>query len=65
MTVGGDQYEYAPARPLAVYLLGGLEFDALLALQRRLVYDIAGDRDSAALVLCDHPTGITDRKSVV
>ncbi len=59
MTVGGDQYEYAPARPLAVYLLGGLEFDALLALQRRLVYDIAGDRDSAALVLCDHPTGIT------
>jgi len=23
------------------------------------VYDITGDRDTAALVLCDHPTGIT------
>jgi lipoyl(octanoyl) transferase len=42
-----------------VYLLGRLGLDALLALQRRLVYDITGDRDTAALVLCDHPTGIT------
>ncbi len=49
----------APPRPLAVYLLGRLGLDALLALQRRLVYDITGDRDTAALVLCDHPTGIT------
>jgi lipoyl(octanoyl) transferase len=54
-----DPFEYAPPRPLAAYLLGGLGFDSLLALQRRLVYDIAGDRDGAALVLCDHPTGIT------
>src|SRR5205823_3068904 len=45
--------------PLAVYLLGGMEFNALLALQRRMVYEVAGDRDTAALVLCDHPTGIT------
>lgn len=59
MTVGRDQFDYSPARPLAVYLLGGLEFDALLALQRRLAFDVSGDRDSAALVLCDHPTGIT------
>jgi lipoyl(octanoyl) transferase len=40
-------------------LLGTLEFDALLALQRRLVYEIGGERDSAALVLCEHPPGIT------
>jgi lipoyl(octanoyl) transferase len=42
-----------------VYLLGGLGFDELLALQRRLVYDVTGDRDTAALVICDHPTGVT------
>lgn len=59
MTAGQEQPDYAPPRPLSAYLLGGLTFDALLALQRRLVYDISGDRDSAALVLCDHPTGIT------
>ena len=59
MTVGRDQFDYSPPRPLAAYLLGGLEFGALLALQRRLVYDVAGDRDTAALVLFDHSTGIT------
>jgi lipoyl(octanoyl) transferase len=59
LTVGRDQFAFAPPRPLAAYLLGGLEFGALVALQRRLVYDVAGDRDTAALVLCDHPTGIT------
>jgi lipoyl(octanoyl) transferase len=66
VTVGRDQFGlsgehpvFAPRRPLAAYLLGGVEFHALLALQRRLVYDVAGDRDTAALVLCDHPVGIT------
>jgi lipoyl(octanoyl) transferase len=59
VTAGQEQPAFAPPRPLSAYLLGGLSFDALLALQRRLVYDISGDRDSAALVLCDHPTGIT------
>ncbi len=59
MTAGSDQPDFAQPRPLAAYLLGALTFDALLALQRRLVYDIAGDRDCAALVLCDHPTGVT------
>lgn len=58
VTDGSDQLG-APTRPLSAYLLGGLTFDALLALQRRLVYDISGDRDNAALVLTDHPTGIT------
>ena len=50
---------HPPGRALSAYLLGTLEFDALLALQRRLVYDIGGDRNSAAIILCDHPPGIT------
>jgi lipoyl(octanoyl) transferase len=44
---------------LQVYLLGPVEFDAALALQRLLVYQVAGDRASAALVLCEHPPLIT------
>lgn len=44
---------------LNAYLLGCVEFDALLALQRRLVYDVGGDRDTAAVVVCDHPPGVT------
>ena len=59
MTERPAQPEFAPERPLSAYLLGALDFDSLLALQRRLVYDISGDRDSAALVLCEHPSGIT------
>ncbi len=47
----------APGRVLHGYLLGSLDFDALLGLQRRLVYDVAGDRDAGALVLCEHPPG--------
>jgi lipoyl(octanoyl) transferase len=49
----------APGRALRGYLLGRLEFDALLGLQRRLVYDVAGDRDTGAVIVCDHPPGIT------
>ncbi len=43
---------------LHAYLLGRLDFDALLALQRRLAYDVGGDR-GGAVVVCDHPPGIT------
>jgi lipoyl(octanoyl) transferase len=49
----------SPAGALSAFLLGRLDFDTLLSLQRRLVYDIAGERDSGALILCDHPPGIT------
>jgi lipoyl(octanoyl) transferase len=59
LTGDRPQPDYSPERPLAAYLLGRVGFDELLALQRRLVYDITGDRDTAALVLCDHPPGIT------
>ena len=48
-----------PSRTLSAYLLGTLEFDELLAFQRRLVYEIGGEPSAAALLLCDHPPGIT------
>jgi len=44
---------------LQVYLLGALDFDAALLLQRRLHYDISGDRSQAALILCEHPPMVT------
>jgi len=44
---------------LQVYLLGSVEFEAALALQRQLVYQISGDRSGAALIVCEHPPLIT------
>jgi lipoyl(octanoyl) transferase len=44
---------------LDVYLLGQVDFEALLALQRRLVYEVSGRRDRAALVLCEHESLIS------
>jgi lipoyl(octanoyl) transferase len=44
---------------LQVYLLGAVEFESALNWQRRLAYNVAGDRDSACLVLCEHPPIIT------
>jgi lipoyl(octanoyl) transferase len=44
---------------LQAYLLGSVEFEAALAFQRRLVYTVTGDRDSAFLVMCEHPPLIT------
>jgi lipoyl(octanoyl) transferase len=44
---------------LQVYLLGSVDFEAALALQRRLVFDVAGNRSTAALILCEHPPLIT------
>jgi lipoyl(octanoyl) transferase len=44
---------------LQVYLLGSVEFGDALDLQRLLAYQVAGDRDQAALILCEHPPLIT------
>src|SRR5437764_10362962 len=44
---------------LQVYLLGVVDFEAALGLQRRLAYEVAGDRTRAALILCEHPPLIT------
>src|SRR5947209_1811229 len=49
----------AGAAALQVYLLGEVEFEAALALQRRLVYELGGDRTGGALVLCEHPPLLT------
>jgi lipoyl(octanoyl) transferase len=50
----------APGGPaLRVYLLGTVEFEAALALQRALAYEVSGERRSAALVVCEHPPLIT------
>ena len=48
-----------PGRALHAYLLGSLAFDTLFNWQRRLIYDIAGEPDTGALILCEHPSGIT------
>jgi lipoyl(octanoyl) transferase len=44
---------------LQVYLLGSLAFEAAQGLQRRLVYQVAGERTQAALMICEHPPLIT------
>lgn len=44
---------------LQVYLLGAVDFDAALLFQRRLHYEISGDREQAALIVCEHPPLIT------
>jgi lipoyl(octanoyl) transferase len=46
-------------RSLQVYLLGTLEFEAALKLQRRLHFDVTSNRDQAVLVLCEHEPTIT------
>jgi lipoyl(octanoyl) transferase len=44
---------------LQAYLLGSVDFEAALSFQRRLVYQVSGDRQSACLILCEHPPLIT------
>lgn len=44
---------------LQAYLLGSVEFEAALAFQRRLAFTIGGERNSAALLLCEHPPLVT------
>jgi lipoyl(octanoyl) transferase len=44
---------------LRVYLLGSIDFEAALILQRTLAFEVAGQRDSASLVLCEHPPILT------
>jgi lipoyl(octanoyl) transferase len=46
-------------RTLSVYLLGAVDFEAALAFQRRLAYEVAGNRDSGALLLCEHAPLVT------
>jgi lipoyl(octanoyl) transferase len=48
-----------PSRALSAYLFGALDFDAFISLQRRLVYDVGGDRTTGAVILCEHPPCVT------
>ncbi len=48
--------------PLEIYLLGMVDFEDALQLQRRLLYD-AGEGGGAALVLCEHPPTISVGRS--
>ena len=41
------------------YLLGSLDLPTALAFQRRLVYDISGEPNTGAVILCEHPASIT------
>src|SRR5436305_5223037 len=50
------QVPAATADPtLQVYLLGRVDFEDMLRCQRRLVYEVSGDRSRAVLILCEHP----------
>jgi lipoyl(octanoyl) transferase len=48
-----------PSRVLQAYLLGALEFERAVLLQRRLAYEATGETPAPAVVLCDHPPLIT------
>ena len=54
-----------PAAPAALeaYLLGRVAFDSLLAWQRRMVYEVSGDRSRGLLALCELPPTITVGRS--
>ena len=52
-----------PARPLQVYLLGQVELDAALTLQRRFAYDVGDEGRIGSLLLCEHPTSVTIGRS--
>jgi lipoyl(octanoyl) transferase len=40
---------------LQVYLLGQVDYDEMLQCQRRLVFEVSGDRSRGVLLLCEHP----------
>lgn len=55
-----SRVDTAPAAALEVHLLGLVDFDAAVALQERLVFEISGRDDrQGALLLCEHPPLIT------
>jgi lipoyl(octanoyl) transferase len=57
--MAGNDQPLTTANVLRAYLLGTVDFEATLQLQRRLHFEITGDRSQAALVLCEHPPLIT------
>src|ERR1700687_3840854 len=56
------QLSHSPALSasyLQAYLLGSVGFESAHAFQRRLLYQVAGDRDHGAILLCEHAPLIT------
>ena len=58
MTLGSLRNGRLSSRVLDAYQLGRLDFEELLVLQRRLVYEVSGNR-TPILLLCEHPHGIS------
>jgi len=49
-----------PRDSLEIHLLGLVDFDAALALQERLIYEISGRNDlTGSLLICEHPPTVT------
>ena len=53
------EVEQPPIEAVRAYLLGSLPIDDAIAFQRRLAYDVAGDPRTAAVIVCEHPYGVT------
>lgn len=53
-----DSRTDADHRPLQAFLLGTIDLEAVIALQRRLVYEVASG-GTPSVILCDHPPGIS------
>jgi lipoyl(octanoyl) transferase len=49
----------SPETALSVYLLGTVDYETVRSVQKRLIYEIGGERQSGALILCEHPPQIT------
>jgi lipoyl(octanoyl) transferase len=55
-----SEFNISLSKPiLDVHLLGTVAFGDLLALQRRLVYEVGGEPDRAVLIVCEHPPMIS------
>ncbi|MEJ5276391.1 MAG: hypothetical protein WHU94_10820 [Thermogemmata sp.] len=44
---------------LRAYLLGTVDWDSLLQMQRRLIYEVSGTKGTSAVLICEHPPSIT------
>ncbi|MCS7269529.1 MAG: hypothetical protein NZ703_00445 [Gemmataceae bacterium] len=56
---GYDQPREAAERVLQAYLLGTVDWDTLLLLQRRLIYEVTDTPSTTAVILCEHPPSLT------
>lgn len=57
--MGEGSISQTEPRALRAYLLGTMPFEEANTLQRRLMYEVAGDRGTGAVMVLEHPPGIT------